>query len=316
VRLTCSVRFPVGGACDEKQLWLMGSGQVMHCAAMILARLLQLVSFRRSQPVVSGDTYTHSNGRGRGFQTSVAAGHYYVQAPKATQVFMTATLPVWEQRGMKAEWVTQYWSQGKMRDEEAISEYLKVKKDCKRHIQNVLDHQQLVREQRNQQLAKEVQQRLAREKLPRITLSAVDDVFLPQFADPSLRRRKFLVLEGGTGCGKTEFARSLSRGPTSFIELNCADTDYVDLRAFSPEQHDLILWDECPASLVLKNKKLFQGQATFVQLGQTPTSRDAYSVFRFNCKMVVCSNLWSEQLRGVWSSQIMTGWWAIWRTCT
>ena len=59
---------------------------------------------------------------------------------------MTATLPVWEQRGMKAEWVTQYWSQGKMRDEEAISEYLKVKKDCKRHIQNVLDHQQLVRE--------------------------------------------------------------------------------------------------------------------------------------------------------------------------
>ena len=73
MRLTCSVRFPVGGACDEKQLWLMGSGQVMHCAAMILARLLQLVSFRRSQPVVSGDTYTHSNGRGRGFQTSVAA---------------------------------------------------------------------------------------------------------------------------------------------------------------------------------------------------------------------------------------------------
>ena len=117
VRLTCSVRFPVGDACDEKQLWLMGSGQVMHCAAMILARLLQLVSCRRSQPVVSGDTNTHSNGRGRGFQTSVAAGRYYVQAPKTTQVFMTATLPVWEQRGMKAEWVTQYWSQGKMRDE-------------------------------------------------------------------------------------------------------------------------------------------------------------------------------------------------------
>jgi hypothetical protein len=61
----------------------------------------------------------------------------------------------------------------------------------------------------------------------------------------------------------------------------------------------LILWDECPALLVLKNKKLFQGQAVDIQLGQTNTSRDAYNVFPWNCKMVVCSNVWTQQLRSL-----------------
>jgi hypothetical protein len=239
----------------------------------------------------------HSGGRGRGFLAAAAAGHYYVQAPKSTQVVMASSQDVHERGGMKSEWVTQYWSQGKMRDEDAIAEYLQVKKDCKRNVQNVLDHIQMKQDRQNKRLALCVQQRLAEHKRPHICLSAVDNVFLPQFTNESLHRRKFLVLEGGTGCGKTEFARSLSRGPQNFIELNCADTDHVDLRAFSPELHDLVLWDECPATLVLKNKKLFQGQAAFITLGQTPTCRDAYSVFPYNCKMVVCSNLWSEQLR-------------------
>jgi hypothetical protein len=121
----------------------------------------------------------------------------------------------------------------------------------------------------------------------------------PQFCNASLHRRKFLVLEGSTGCGKPEYARALSKGVGYYIELNCADTDHVDLRAFSPGQHDLILWDECSPGLVLKNKKLFQGQAVDIQLGQTNTSKDAYVVFPWNCKMVVCSNLWTEQLRAL-----------------
>ena len=92
-------------------------------------------------------------------------------------------------------------------------------------------------------------------------------------------------------------ARSLARSPLSYIELNCAHTEWVDLRAFSPDDHDLILWDECPAKLVLQNKKLFLGQASEVMLGQTNTSQHAYTVFVWNVKMVVCSNLWQLQLR-------------------
>jgi hypothetical protein len=128
-------------------------------------------------------------------------------------------------------------------------------------------------------------------------VSLVEDVFLPQFNDAAMHRRKFLVLEGDSGCGKTEYARALARTPDSLVELNCADVEHVDLRAFSPSHHDLILWDECSPSLVLRHKKLFQGQAAEIQLGQTNTSVHSYTVFPWNCKMVVCSNLWSEQLR-------------------
>ena len=107
------------------------------------------------------------------------------------------------------------------------------------------------------------------------------------------------MLEGPSGCGMTEFARSLARNAESLVELNCADTAHVDLRAFSPGQRDLILWDECPPRLVLTHKKLFQGQTVDIQLGQTNTSKDAYTVFPWRCKMVVCSNLWSDQLRAL-----------------
>jgi len=184
-----------------------------------------------------------------------------------------------------------------MSDEAAMREYLNVRRDAKRHIQNVLDVRAFSRHQDATRRALIVKARLAGTKAPRVRLAEVDDVFLPQFEDVTLHRRRFLVLDGGSGFGKTEFARALARTPMSFIELNCSHTEHVDLRAFSPDDHDLIIWDECPASLCLKYKKLFQGQATEVQLGLSATSCAAYSIFVWNVKMVVCSNLWQLQLR-------------------
>ena len=252
-----------------------------------------------SKPHRSRDGFLHSGARGRASRTAASAGHYYVQCPKMTSIFTTCTHPVHSTSGIKPEWVTSYWQQGKMTDDAAISEFLKVKRDCKRHIQNVRDLQTYKRTDAAKHHAAQVKHMLSSEKRPRRCLLAVEQEFLPQFVNLKLHRRKFLVLEGPSGCGKTEFARSLAANVDTIIELNCADTDHVDLRAFSPGQHDLILWDECPALLVLKNKKLFQGQAVDIQLGQTNTSRDAYNVFPWNCKMVVCSNVWTQQLRSL-----------------
>jgi hypothetical protein len=198
--------------------------------------------------------------------------------------------------GLRPEWITQYWSQGKMTDEAAINEYLRLKRDSRKHVQNVRDVQSMRSDKSSSSMAAVVRHRLCRLKLPRVLIPAVEEEFLPQFANPDMHRRRFLVLDGGTGFGKTEFARALARNADSYLELNCACTEHVDLRAYSPVQHDVIIWDEAPAKLVLANKKLFQGQAVEIALGQTNTSMNAYTVFPWGCKMVVCSNLWEFQL--------------------
>ena len=71
------------------------------------------------------------------------------------------------------------------------------------------------------------------------------------------RRKKFLVLEGKSGTGKTEFVRGLF-GPGKTLELNCGGVVAVNLREFRPLEHKVILWDEASPDLVLENRKLFQ----------------------------------------------------------
>jgi len=263
---------------------------------IISVRMDETMFFQGHRPHLSKAQYSHCSSRGRATAAAAAAGHYYVQAPKLSSIWTKTTHCVYTNWGLRPEWITQYWSQGKMSDAAAIAEYLRLKRDAKRHIQNVRDNASMRDQQTISQLAKEVRERLAARKRPRLFIPEVEVDFLGQFRDDTLHRRKFLVLDGGTRTGKTEYARSLASGPSSYVELNCANTEHVALRAFSPVLHDLILWDEAPASLVLANKKLFQGQAVEIMLGQTNTSRDAYSVFPWGCKMVVCSNLWEFQL--------------------
>jgi hypothetical protein len=252
--------------------------------------------FRDTKPHVSKDTYSASSARGRGSASASAAGHYYIQAPKTSSILSFTNYSVYTNWGLRPEWITQYWSQGKMTDEAAIGEYLRLKRDSRRHVQNVRDNQAMRADSTVSSLAASVRSRLSVLKRPRIQIPAVEEEFLPQFLNPDLHRRKFLVLDGGTGFGKTEFARALAKNCESYLELNCANTEHVDLRAYSPVHHDVIIWDEAPATLVLANKKLFQGQAVEIQMGQTNTSMNAYTIFPWGCKMVVCSNLWEFQL--------------------
>jgi len=269
----------------------------MQASTVLVVKSADDLAFLGSSPYRSPDQYAASGGRGRGAAAAQAAGHYYVQAPKTTQVFMRCTTPVHECFGMRAEWVTAYWQQGKISDDAAIGEYLKVKRDCKRNIQNVKDLQAYKRMEAARVFKDATKERLAKLKKPRAYVQAVDELFLPQFENDQLFRRKFLILEGSSNVGKSEFARLLSKSPAHFIELDCTDCEHVDLRAFSPGFHDLILWDEATPQLVMKYKKLFQGQGVDCQMAQTRTSKDNYEAFPYNVKMVICSNIWSELCR-------------------
>ena len=70
-----------------------------------------------------------------------------------------------------------------------------------------------------------------------------------------------------------------------------------DLKAFDHETHDLILFDECPAKVILKQKKLFQAPAVKVALAASVTGCYSYAVWVHQKLLVVCSNVWHHELR-------------------
>ena len=236
--------------------------------------------------------------RGRGLRSAAAAGHYYCRIPKVGSIFTAGTNEPFVDYPIKAEWITAYWQAEKLTDARAIEQYILCKRDVCRHIANVREQQRLRREVLVEADATTVQARLRLAKKPRLYVPRVEEEFMGQFRDASLARRRFLVLEGPSCVGKTEYARGLVPEAAQVLELNCANQrEHLDLRDLVPGVHRMVLFDEADPELVLSNKKLVQGQACMIQLGVSATSRFSYSVFPWGIMMVVCSNTWSLRLR-------------------
>ena len=91
--------------------------------------------------------------------------------------------------------------------------------------------------------------------------------------------------------GKTCFSKSLF-GEGATLETNCCGVTCPDLRSFNPLIHKAILFDEGSPSLVLANKKLFQGTTEEVTMGQSSTNMFSYRVWVYNVAMIIASNRW------------------------
>ena len=61
----------------------------------------------------------------------------------------------------------------------------------------------------------------------------------------------------------------------------------------------MILFDECPAKVILRQKKLFQAPAVKVALAASVTGCYSYTVWVHQKLLVVCSNVWHLELRGL-----------------
>ena len=142
----------------------------------------------------------------------------------------------------------------------------------------------------------EVQRQLAEQSKPFVTIEAIErwkeehKLVKPRY--------KFLVLVGPSGLGKTQFAKSLV-GKGRALELNMAAAPEPDLKEFNPNLHDLILFDECPAKVILRQTKLFQAPAVKVALAASVTACYSYSVWVHQKLLVVCSNVWHHELRSL-----------------
>ena len=103
--------------------------------------------------------------------------------------------------------------------------------------------------------------------------------------------------------GTTQFSSSLSPS-NGCLELDYAGTTSPDLRLFDALRHDMVLFDEATAALVLANKKLFQAIASYVTLASSGTNCHAYRVWMWAKRLIVSSNPWSLGLAQVPSADL------------
>ena len=148
-----------------------------------------------------------------------------------------------------------------------------------------------------QKLRDEAQLALSASLKPFRTIAAVQE-WQVQYADHR-HRFKFLVLEGPSCTGKTQYARSLCPPGQRVFELNCAADQEPALQGFDPVQFGLVLFDECRPTTVAKQRKLFQAGIAEIQLGCSATNVHMYTVCMYRTRLVCCSNDWSTFLQAM-----------------
>ncbi len=250
----------------------------------------ELFAFQDSLPVKAG---LYSSSAGAGVRTGNNAGMYYVQAPKIGQVYSGGSLSPFQDYLVSGEWIMNLVQGGKLTYHDARQELIKTAKNLCRLLP-CLDRwwQERSRLSLQAEMAK-VQAAIHTSRRPFKVLPVVE-AWIRSHDDIKMRYQ-FLVLVGGSGLGKTQFAKGLvSVGQA--LELNMASAPEPDLREYEARKHTLILFDECTPQQVLRQKKLFQCPPVEVGLAASTTSCHAYSVWVHRKLFVVCSNVWNYEV--------------------
>jgi len=108
-------------------------------------------------------------------------------------------------------------------------------------------------------------------------------------------RYPFLVLEGPSRLGKTQFAEQLVSWDKT-LSVDCSSAIEPDLRQYASDEVDCIIFDEARAAMVIRSKRLFQAPMGLVNLGLSAPNCNAYQVMVHRKRMIVCSNSWSAEV--------------------
>ena len=264
------------------------------CRSQLRTRAVDSWLFGGSRPFRSVDALT-ARARGRSVSSAHNGGLYYLVAPKQGSLMSCSAHMPFSDFIVNPEWITVLWQTGKFTSSVAMEQYTLAKKDVKRHVQNVLDQEVFQREQALRRRLATATVAVQRQLRPRCRVPLVDDVWLVE-QDSVRDRQRFLVLDGPSRTGKTQFALQL-RGACRTIEVNCAAClREPDLRAYEFGKHMAVVFDEAHCSMVIACKRLFQAPAALVQMAASNTNCFGYSVCLHGVLLVVCSNKWRLEL--------------------
>ena len=250
-------------------------------------------NFQGSAAVKSKSCGANSVLRGSG----VWCGCYYLLSPKIGSIFRSGSVRPYLDFGVKPEWIFNMVQAEKMSFAAAMQQMSLCGKGFTRYMQDLKAWQSAKEEL---QLADHVRRVQAHHSASNFAFKVYPEVeaWKASVWQPHLRRKKFLVIEGPSGVGKTEFIKQLA-GPERTLEISADGMTSPYLRNFIPSQHKIIFWDECRVELVIAYRKLFQCPASWITLGVSPTGRDVYKVWLNDAAHVIASNRWMEGLAKV-----------------
>ena len=274
---------------DTRQVRVHGHAFMFRPDARIDLRSPESLKFLDSLPFKSPDS---TNGSFRG--TSGWAACYYVLCPKVGSIFIGGSSEPFKDFPVSSQWIMGLIQAKKMTFDAAHREMAKCGRSFCRVTQDLKAWERAQSQLDLQEKALEEQKFHYQHNL-RFKAFPVVQEWWAEATQPHQRRKRFLVIEGPSGVGKTEFIKSLA-GPTATLEISADGMTSPYLLNFDPKKHRVIFWDECHPKMVAANRKLFQTPASFITLGVSPTGRDAYQVWVNDAVMAICSNNWRAQV--------------------
>ena len=239
-----------------------------------------------SKPHQSGGIALASFSRGRNMSSAL----YYCQASKVGRIASWGTHEPFVGYAVHPLWIFSLVQSGKMCYANARADMCRVPMGLVRNLECLDNWQQERNRMAIHAVSVQCAQAAIRDMRPWKEYAMVN-LWEAQYAQSRLRYG-FLVLDGPSRMGKTQFARNLSQAPGGVLEINMAGCAKVDLRLYDPLVHDVLLFDECDPQAVLEHKKLFQAGGAGISMQTSATNMHAFSVCVSQKKIVVCSNNW------------------------
>ena len=261
----------------------------VRCCKKIWVKDATKLLFQGQGPNLSGVM----GGMVRDTRQSSFQGMLYTSSMKVGSVFSFATREAFTGYLVQPSWLMNMLQAKKISFDTCKEAVLKTCQNVGKYLKDL----EVVEEHhRMKEIVEEVarvQRVLALRRRPFMTLPVVVK-WQKQYEQDDFRYR-FLVLEGPSQHGKTQFVRSLVP-EENILEVTCSGGVPVDFRSFRRHKHKLVLFDEIEAQQVLALRKAFQAGASPVQLGQSQTGIYTYTIFLHRVMFVLCSNTWTESL--------------------
>lgn len=220
-------------------------------------------------------------------------GMLYTSSLKLGSVFSHATREPFTGYLVQPSWLMNLLQSQKISFDKCREAVLRTCQNVGRYLKDLDMVEQHFRQKEIEAEVQRAERVLASRRRPFCNLPEVVE-WRKQYDDDNFRFR-FLVLEGPSRFGKTQFVRSLVP-EDQVLELSCSGGTPVDLKSFLRHKHKLVLFDEIEAPQVLALRKAFQAGPSPVQLGQSQTGMYTYWVFLYRVMFVLCSNTWTESL--------------------
>ena len=285
----CSFELCTGTWQDSRQVRVHGHAFLFRPDARMSIRSPASVKFLGSLPhkatEVNGGTLRSGQGWG---------GCYYVLCPKVGSIFTGGSVESFKDFPVSPQWIVGLVQAKKMTFESAHREMAYCGRSFSRVTQDLKAWEAAQSQLALQQKAL-TEQRLHHQNNLKFQTYPQVQQWWTEATQPHQRRKKFLVIQGPSGVGKTEFIKSLA-GPGATLEISADGMTSPYLRNFQAEKHRVIFWDECQPKLVCMYRKLFQCPASWITLGVSPTGRDVYTVWVNDAVMIIASNCWLEAL--------------------